>query len=188
MHMFLNWPSPCLCGFSPQGSAIRGPQSGLWSGDTKRWFRSELGFRLTGRWLNLEESQPELNEEEPKVSAEQKELLLCWELRGVCLQRATGPPHCLLQHIETYPQLHPVCPPRLVTQLLVFTFMFVYFVWQMSKSFLLSDNRNRKVCKWDQEDCEHTVKHKGRRGQNGGLMSRLPPSLFSFSLSLTHTH
>lgn len=104
----------CLDNSSLQGSTIRGPKSALWSPDTKSWSRSQLGFRRSTEKCSQREELRLEPSEGWKVEREQPPL--AWELRGVCLRRATDPPPCLLQHIEAYPHLHPV---RLPTSLQV---------------------------------------------------------------------
>lgn len=179
----LELTSPCPCAFSPQGSAIRGPPSASWSGDTKRWFRSESGFRPTGRRPNPEKSWAELSseEEEEERRVEEKQLHLCWELRGVCLQRATDRPRCLLQHIEASPQPHPVRPCRLtftmhaeyrlelpagrlnmniwritfsvITHLKLSQHSCLFIYLQLSSSVMSAGKRSILRVKWGRQDC-----------------------------------
>lgn len=88
-----------------QGSAIRGPPLGLWSGNTKSRSGSDPIWRWTRRRpRNQEERQlrgPTAGARE--VAAQRTGLQPCWGPRGVCPLRATGPPHFHLQLIETSP-------------------------------------------------------------------------------------
>lgn len=95
-----------LANFCLQGAAVRGRCWALWSADTGTPSRISLSSkRPRERRSNLE--KPEQKETERRVQAEQKQLELGSELRGVCLQRTTAPPRCL-QHIAADLQLLPV--------------------------------------------------------------------------------